>query len=225
MFPATRRCREGTPCCSETLLLDGADVSVRNNDRLSALDFAAIGGRVDVIRELLQHGTAVMLHSSFSGLTALHNAACFGQGGAVDVLLIVEAGADVEARAAIGAPLHYAAFNGRCSAILALLRHKADVNAWHSLGRSPFTQTCMKLHQDAADLLLRWGVDETTSVDSEGKPVFHFIGEFIEEDDRHTRADDMESSRSLLARPPAGRPWRRRGLLLLCRAFLGKARL
>lgn len=45
------------------------------------------------------------------------------------------------------------------------------------------------------------------------------------EDNKRARVEDVNRLRKLLARAPADRAWCRRGLLILCRAFPGKARL
>lgn len=206
----------------ETLLTGGADMNLRNGISCSPLDCAALEGHVDVIKELLQHGDDVMACAP-SGGTALHMAARKNQTAAVDVL--VEAGADVHARSkgvVNNAPIHWAVKHGSCDALLALLRHKADVNAQDNSLRTPLMMACRWLQQEAARILLRWGADETT-VDSEGCTAKQVIGNGISMSAIGARGAEKDSMRRLLERAPADRAWRRRGLLVLCRAFANKA--
>lgn len=205
----------------ETLLTSGADMNLRNGISCSALDCAALEGHVDVIKELLQHGDDVMSCAP-SGGTALHMAARKNQAAAVEAL--VRAGADVDARSkgiVNNAPLHWAVKHGSCDALLVLLRHKADVNAQDNSLRTPLMMACRWLQQEAARILLRWGADETTA-DSEGCSADQLIGNGISPSEQEARAGEMESMRGLLKRAPADRAWRRRGLLVLCRAIPSK---
>lgn len=206
----------------KTLLRVGADVSLRSSNNWSALDIVTSGGHVDVMRALLQHGADVRSRGP-PGYTVLHLAAEVNQARAVDVL--VEAGTDIEARLEeIGnktTPLHVAALNGNCNALVALLRHNANVHTRDRVGRSPLMLACAFLKEEAAKLLLRWGADET-SIDSDGESAEELIGRALMPDYRQHLAEDMERLRRLLVRAPADRAWRRRGLLVMCRAFLDK---
>ncbi|CAM9688614.1 unnamed protein product, partial [Sphacelaria rigidula] len=197
------------------LLIAGASVSLRSKKGRSALDFAVMGGHLDVIRLLGQRGEHVSCAESKD--TVLHLAATHNQAGAVDVL--VDVGCDVRARGRHGAtPLHFAACKGNCGALSALLRHHANVDAKAAKGRTPLMWAISCLHQEAADLLLRWGADEN-SADDEGRSAKQFIGISLQKAEREGRRRDVDNIHKLLANAPADRAWRRRGLLLLCRAF------
>lgn len=71
------------------------------------------------------------------------------------------------------------------------------------------------------DLLLRWGADETI-ITRQGKTP----RELVNTRRIHMKVPgDDECVLSLLARAPANRAWRRRGLLVLCRAYPDRVKL
>ena len=65
---------------------------------------------------------------------------------------------------------------------------------------------------EAVDFLLKWGADRS-KLNSDGKTAAEVVGDSVFPD--KTSADDVKRVHELLA---AERAWRRRGLLLLCRA-------
>ena len=82
---------------------------------------------------------------------------------------------------------------------------------------------CGNCNANAADLLLRWGVEETT-VDNNGMmtatQVIPSIGNVSEE-----KRPTLKALTRLLKRAPQDRAWRRRGYLVLCRAYPDRVRL
>lgn len=64
------------------------------------------------------------------------------------------------------------------------------------------------LMADAADLLLRWGADDTLT-DKDGRTAKRLL----------KRARITKPLRRVLNNPPADRVWRRRGILVMYRAF------
>lgn len=200
-----------------TLLRAGANCRARNVAGYAALDLAACKGHVHILGELLRHG-ADANSSEDHGVTALHGAARCNQPAAVGVL--VEAGANVEARISQSGlrPLHLAAGRDSHDAVLALLRCGAEINAQDSSGRRPLTLSCMYLSEASAGVLLRWGAEEVVpgSAFSIEREV---VGFGINDMERSLRGKDIERLRALLALTPADRAWRRRGLMILCRAI------
>ncbi|CAM9957785.1 unnamed protein product [Ectocarpus sp. 6 AP-2014] len=155
------------------------------------------------------------------GYTALHWAAFDGIQEVVHSL--VEVGADVEARCLAqllsekrhslkgSTPLHVAAYWETLDAMLALLEKGANANAPDDDGHGPLHLICKypKARSVAvADLLLRWGAEETAT-DNDGNTPADFIQSGDEFDGRLQR---------LLANAPAGRAWRRRGMVIMLRA-------
>ncbi|CAN0130281.1 unnamed protein product [Ectocarpus fasciculatus] len=219
---------------AEALLKAGADPNARYGSSLnerSPLYFAT--QKEDMTRILLQYGANV--HSTDRvGYTALHAAATAAGGWwqnvqytvrnakVIDALL--EAGADLEARS-VGlflhshpfgglTPLHVAAYNQTVS-MANLLRNGADVNAKSDESLTPLHMLCKNpniLSGCAADLLLRWGADET-AIDNEGNTPKALIVD---------RSIVCGALRQVLDKAPADRTWRRRGSLVMCRALLGK---
>lgn len=226
--PLTHAIEKGHLAMAEALLAAGAGLTSRHTEfEMSALDLAATTDRDDVVRLLIEYGAEVNLAAS-NGCTALHFAAETNKVGAIHVL--VEAGADLQAGA--NKPLHCAAGAGYLSdgvwpeATLALLNLGAEVNARTNLGKeTALHHAASKAGRQGAvevvRLLLRWGADETI-VCTRGKTAAEWIG---------TRRvftkvpGDDERVRGLLARAPADRAWRRRGLLVLCRAYPDRLRL
>lgn len=215
--------QHGKLSAARALLRAGADVALRTEDKWSALDYASSTGHADVMRELLRYGADVMSRCP-SGFTALHIAAKNDHGIAVHVL--VEAGADIEAREECSylTPLHFAAYHGCCESLAALLLHGVNVRAKDGNGHCPLMLACMGLQEKAADLLLRWGADETR-IDNWGRSIHQSVGARIPDGQRQARAEDVGRMRKLLERAPADRAWRRRGLLVLCRTLQNKVRV
>lgn len=215
------------------LLLDaGADATVIYRDSSNyehwALSFAARMGHTDVLKVLVEYGAEVNT-SSTRGLTALHYAAVRNQAGTINAL--VEAGADVESKVnesgGGGTPLHASSVMRCYEATLALLKKGADVQAKNVFGYTPLHGAARQGGKEravaTADLLLRWGADEM-AVDRDGNKPIDLVGETrIEEGSR--QEGNVERLYELLASAPADKAWRRRGMLVLCRAFPDKAQL
>lgn len=108
-------------------LLDDHDISGRDPQGYTALHRAALSGRTDGIRTLLEGGADIEAKEQH-GRTALHLAAEADATAAIRTLL--EGGADSAARDESGyTPLHRAARFGQIKAIHTLLECGADVSA------------------------------------------------------------------------------------------------
>ncbi|CAN0232581.1 unnamed protein product [Ectocarpus sp. 8 AP-2014] len=217
--PLSRAIEGGHISMVEALLAAGADLTVRLTEfDISVLDMAASSQDVEILRMLIDHGMELNRAAVFG--TALHWAAKANSANAIDVL--VRAGADIQAKDMSGpSALHCAAEEASPEASLALLNLGAEVNAQTESGETALHHAAAKVGQrrdsvQVMDLLLRWGADETI-VSKQGKTASGEIGtrRFL-----RTVTGDEERARSLLARAPADRAWRRRGLLVLCRAHL-----
>lgn len=85
--------------------------------------------------------------------------------------------------------------------------------------RRSLTIACERLRIQAAVLLLRWGADEKIK-DTDGQELEIVVRNDIDTAARANRAQDIAGVHRLLARAPADRSWRRRGMLVICRARL-----
>lgn len=144
--PLVRAASEDHSVATRPLLDAGADVALRGGYGRSALDCAAQGGHVDLLREVIEH--RVNLNStSDKGTTALHLAAFFNHAAAIDAL--VEAGANIKAKDNGSTPLHVAATNRSPAAVLALLKHGASINQQNTAGNPPLHRLCSDPGQEA----------------------------------------------------------------------------
>ncbi|CAM9513190.1 unnamed protein product [Sphacelaria rigidula] len=213
---------------TDALLTAGADPELRCgvNPR-TPLEESTCKGHVEVVRSLIQHGVDVNAGDpNDHRATALHLAAYFDHPGAIDVLA-VEGGANIEARTThpdVGwTPLSYAAKQNSCLALNALLRRGARVDAEGVSNNRPLAMACQWLAAGAAGLLLRWGADETCT-DSAGRSASDVVGTALSLSEQQDRREEVESLRRMLARAPMDRAWRRRGMLVLCRALAQEMR-
>lgn len=228
--PLHLACELGHLAVAKVLLDAGADVRLGGPTGIdSPLDLAASGGHADLVRELIRHGVSART-ASVDGWTALHHASENDMPEAVEAL--VEGCAAVEAREVDSdrTPLHVAAGKGSRRAVLALLRSGADVGS-----RDCRSNTALHLaacpywiptesSPEVVDTLLRWGADETAVNEDDRTPAEALAARIEVKVAAGVRDVDQTSeveSRvfALLARAPADRAWRRRGLLVMCRAL------
>lgn len=115
-------------------------------------------------------------------------------------------------------PLHAAT---RSDILKTLVKHGAATNAKDSLHRTPLWYLAHSAGTEGVaemvDFLLRSGADETI-VDEDGRAPVDVLGGWFEGDE-HLMLENVEPVRRLLANAPSDRAWRRRGYLVLCRAF------
>ncbi|CAM9357424.1 unnamed protein product, partial [Ectocarpus fasciculatus] len=160
---------EGELHTVEALVAAGADVSLRVENEYdvdyeglsgdcSALDFAAFGGHVNVMKLLVRHGAGVEDTShNYRRLTALHHAVAGMKLDAIEFLM--DAGADVDAGDQDWFPIHFAIKANSPEAVLALARHGADLEQQDLLGRSPLYCAAECFHMEALNALLSAGAN------------------------------------------------------------------
>lgn len=245
--PLTFASAKGYEQLVRELLVKGADTSMTVIGS-TALHLAARGGHLSTVKVLLAAAMAVDPFDS-NGQTALHIAATCTNNNSAAALIdtMVAAGADVGARhPTLGegrSPLHTAAHAENCEAALALLqRHGADPDAADLSGCRPLHDACMRMHLEMAELLLAWDADET-AVDNHGNAAADSVPSVQEihdwygypgsgsgsgSEDEHDDEIEQEMAKdiakrnlllALLARAPGDRAWRRRGIVVLCRAL------
>ena len=213
----------------EELLAAKADPDIRDDYGCRPLDIAAVqDNNVEVLRVLVLHGGDVKACDD-DGYTALHHVADvdgpdreYVNSGSVRLLL--EAGADIEAKAngdyGCRTPLHVSVCRrgSQSGTVCALLRGGADVNGRDERKYTPLHYACSCSNVGGVELLLRWGADETLEDELGGTPADEVgVWEQDQVEDEERKADDKRI-RHMLARAPADRSWRRRGWLVLARS-------
>ncbi|KAL1519140.1 hypothetical protein AB1Y20_003402 [Prymnesium parvum] len=109
------------------------DVLALDQDHNTPLHFAALAGRSLIVRELLEAGAAALLHEkNYHLMNALQLAVVDEAAGNGDVVrLLVEAGAEIDAKCWDITPLMAAASGGHSWAVEELLLLGADPNIWN----------------------------------------------------------------------------------------------
>lgn len=224
--------QNGSLGATKLLLAAGADSNAVHHTNgglgaaMSALDYSTEMERLDIMRTLIEHG-ANPNGACKDGFDAIQIATSRAASGAVAVLC--NAGAHVNVpHTNWETPLFDTAHNADVDSMLILLKHGADVNVRNRCGDSP-------LHAVAWDVtqwmtvpmidLLRWGADETAT-ENGGRTAAEFAtAVFGEQEDIFLQEREAERVVTLLNRAPLDRAWRRRGFLVMCRAFPDRVRL
>lgn len=132
----------------------------------SALDLAAKGGHVEVIKELTRREPSIVNRSTAerTGYSALHYAAKHGHVGSIDAL--VEAGANLEAKRRTGDTALHAAIAARnCKGtLLTLLRHGANADPRNYDGITPLYRAVAAGNRVAANILASAGADVNSTL-------------------------------------------------------------
>ena len=115
------------------LVRAGAGVRVADNDGDTCLTLAAYFGHTETVRYLVGLPDVEVNHEENDSFTALHFAVQEGRRDVVEVL--IDAGADIDARTSEGcAPLHYACGGGKLAIVKVLVKAGADVCATYNEG-------------------------------------------------------------------------------------------
>jgi ankyrin repeat protein len=145
------------------MLLAGADIEARSsplND--TPLHFAVCKRMFEKAKLLLENGANVNVVTGSWGITPLHSAASNGNS-AETAQLLIDYGADMEARDGSGAtPLVRAANNrnnGYAPVAEVLLKNGADVNAFDRKGMTPFHYAVGNGHVDVVHILIEYGAN------------------------------------------------------------------
>ena len=126
--PVADAAQRGDADVVRQLLRNGADVNAAQGDGMSALHWAAMNGRPDIVGVLLYAGANPESTTRLGGYTALHLASRAGQAGAIARLLEGKANAGAVTATGVTA-LHFAAAAGRPDAVEALVQYGAEVDA------------------------------------------------------------------------------------------------
>lgn len=155
------------------LLSQGADVDAHDGDNMTALHYAAMHARPNVIDVLVENGADVDAYDTKGGFTPLHWAVINSQAFTTDtqrvddtILALARGGCDPNSRDFNHAtPLHFAARTDNHLAVETLMRLGADPNAKNIQGWS-----CAKVANSAATKILI-----IKMADKKARAVYHVL--------------------------------------------------
>lgn len=200
-----------------SLLRTGAPVDGKDSQGCTALHVAAAEGQLEAIDMLVQAGASLEAVGP-AKCTPLDWAARHVNSASIIALLGHGAAVDGNADETVN-PLFRVVLSERptVEALLPLLQHASDVDAHDVDNETALHRLCLKAMvipnaPEIVDLLLRWGAcEEITSYDLTPLGVLYAYNS--------VDTDNLKRVRDLLHNAPADRAWRRRGFLVLCRAF------
>ncbi|CAN0409601.1 unnamed protein product [Ectocarpus sp. 12 AP-2014] len=208
------------------LLAAGPNLDVRDDEGCTLLLLSQ--DHPELFSELLLHGADTNVQTK-RGKTALHKAAEDDNRVCIEALISARASTNVKDRNG-RTPLHLATINRNWNAMRMLLRSGADIASTDNNGSSALHLAAAYDHCDfgasamptTMDLLLRWGADEN-AVDSAGRTPVTVWGRngYV----HRLPAASRMSVLTMFHWIPKDKAWRRRGWLVLCRAFPNRVRL
>ncbi|XP_071111894.1 serine/threonine-protein phosphatase 6 regulatory ankyrin repeat subunit A-like [Haliotis cracherodii] len=156
----------------DLLVIQGADVSLVDDNRNNFLHVACLGGHVDMVKYVLSQQVADINNRGQYGRTPMMIAAQKGHRQVFD--LLVTQGAEVflvdDNRNNI---LHVACLGGHVDMVKYVLSQKvADINSRGKYGRTPMMMAAEKGHRQVFDLLMTQGAD-VSLVDDNRNDILH----------------------------------------------------
>lgn len=119
------------------LLAKGADPNAADSTDMRPLMAAIMGGKIEIVRALLEKGASINAVEGWTKSTPLHLAA--SEGNVQIILLLLKKGAGGDSRDFIGGtPLMMAAMAGKQEAAKLFLQKRANVNARHDETRREY---------------------------------------------------------------------------------------
>jgi hypothetical protein len=124
-----------------------------------------VGGRIDILKELIDAGADVNLASQHqrpnqqTNVTPISNAAANGHTEAITALILAGADPNISCEPSGFTAIHWAAESGHAQAITALIQGGADPNIADKDKRTPFYIAASNKHSEALEALLEGGAD------------------------------------------------------------------
>ncbi len=152
----------------ELLLAGGAKVNAHDDNGFTALHMAAGIGHEKILRTLLDHGAAVDAGEASLGRTPLHYADSIRT-----VIVLLDAGADIDATDGNGeTPLHAAIASSKTDIAAILLHFEASIEAPGEEGRTPLHYAAAEGGERMATLLLDAGAEVNARDDNGLTPLY-----------------------------------------------------
>jgi len=153
----------------------GIDVDSRDSEGRTALYYAAIQGKRDVVEFLLSRGANVNAKDKDVAFMPLHHAV---GGGHKDVVeLLIAKGADVNAKDKYGwTPLDSSVYGGNTDIPELLIEAGANVNSRYGWGQTPLIWAAQEGHRPVVQLLIVKGAD-VNAQDDQGLTPLHYAAE------------------------------------------------
>jgi ankyrin repeat protein len=159
--------KEGDLAKVKSLITEGSDVNIADENGTTPLHFAADRGHIDVVELLISKGADVNAETK-RGFTPLHWAAQQDHKDVVE--LLISKGADVNAETKRGfTPLHGAARTGDKDLVELLISKGANVNAnkfrytpiaWTGVAQPTDSPEIVKARKEVIELLRRHGAQK-----------------------------------------------------------------
>lgn len=156
----------------ERLLTGGVDVNLTDDDGLTALHYAAMGGSSAAAKTLINHHANVNATGN-RNMTPLMIACARGFTEFALELLQCGADATIEFESPDLTPLMFACASNHLDTVRALIAHGVDFRAGNKNGVTPLHVACSTGRQKIAELLLEHGAD-INSMDKDGKTPLTF---------------------------------------------------
>ena len=163
--PLSHACEMGHIKVAEALIAIGANVNdAQDQDGLSLLHWAAIGGHADICQLLVNEGVDIGCHD-LAGRTALHYAAYGGYANCMIVLLENKAEINSQDREGVTS-LHWACSRGCMDAVKLLIQYSASINTMeHTEDRyTPLDYALMGEYFEVCQFLIEHGAVSITGI-------------------------------------------------------------
>ncbi|MGB2697168.1 MAG: ankyrin repeat domain-containing protein [Candidatus Zixiibacteriota bacterium] len=127
MTPLHRAIEAGKNDIAGFLIEQGADINMKDKDNDSPLHYAAIFGNLEIAKKLVTNGGTSINEGNIHQMTPLHFAC---EKGHLDIVtLLLDSGADIDARDGLGRNALMSACSGRSMAVIeTLIQRGADIN-------------------------------------------------------------------------------------------------
>jgi len=171
---------------------------------------AARGGNLDAVAEFLDKYPAAVNKKNDMGLTALTQAAMWGEGRMVEFL--IERGADLEISDSYGCTaLMRAASEGKPMITELLIGYGAEVNTKDNEGLTPLMSAASNGYKNIVDMLLKSGAT-LNAKNNEGKTALDLARECVATEETIALIEELEAdiadfSPGLKRAIPAARPF------------------